>query len=300
MSPRLKAVLQILLVSFLWSTSWVLIKIGLEDMPALTFAGLRYTVAFLCLVPFAFTAKGLGELRGMSARQWAQLGVLAVTLYTVAQGAQFLALVHLPAASVSLVLSFIPVAVAFLGVLVLKEAVTPSQWLGIAIFIAGASTYFYPAAFAAEAALGLVIAVVCVLATAIGSVTGRSLARTATLRPILITAVSMGAGALLLLGTGAGVQGLPPLGLTGWLIVTWLAVVNTAFAFTLYNHALRSLSAAESSVIINTMLIQIAILAWLFLGEALSVREILGLAVAAAGTFTVQIAHRAPRRAAGS
>jgi drug/metabolite transporter (DMT)-like permease len=49
-----QAVLQALLVTFLWSTSWVLIKIGLQDIPALTFAGLRYSLAFVCLLPFAF------------------------------------------------------------------------------------------------------------------------------------------------------------------------------------------------------------------------------------------------------
>ena len=40
----------------------------------------------------------------------------------------------------------------------------------------------------------------------------------------------------------------------------WLALVNSAFAFTLWNRTLRTLSATESSVINNTMLIQIAIL----------------------------------------
>ena len=53
---HLTAVLQALLVTFLWATSWVLIKIGLKDIPALTFAGLRYTAAFLCLLPFALRA----------------------------------------------------------------------------------------------------------------------------------------------------------------------------------------------------------------------------------------------------
>ena len=45
-SPRLRAILQALLVTTLWSTSWVLVKIGLEDIPAVTFAGLRYFLAF--------------------------------------------------------------------------------------------------------------------------------------------------------------------------------------------------------------------------------------------------------------
>ncbi len=51
-SPHLRAVLQALFVTFLWSTSWVLIKFGLGEMPPLVFAGLRYMLAFLVLLPF--------------------------------------------------------------------------------------------------------------------------------------------------------------------------------------------------------------------------------------------------------
>ena len=75
----------------------------------------------------------------------------------------------------------------------------------------------------------------------------------------------------------------------GWLAVAWLAVVNTALAFTLWNHTLRRLTAIESSLINNTMLVQIAILAWLFLGEPIGAREGLGLLVALAGTVLVQL-----------
>ena len=41
--------LQALFVTFLWSTSWVLIKFGLQEIPAIGFAGLRYALAFLLL-----------------------------------------------------------------------------------------------------------------------------------------------------------------------------------------------------------------------------------------------------------
>jgi len=56
--------------------------------------------------------------------------------------------------------------------------------------------------------------------------------------------------------------------------------VNTAFAFTLWNHTLRTLAAVESSIINSTMLIQIAALAWLFLGEPLTRQKIVGIALA--------------------
>ena len=107
--------------------------------------------------------------------------------------------------------------------------------------------------------------------------------------------LSMGVGAFLLLGTGIAVQGPPDLSLKAWAIVAWLAVVNTAFAFTLWNLTLRKLSAMESSLINNTMLIQIAILAWVFLGESLGVRQVAGLLLASLGTLVVQLAGRGSR-----
>jgi drug/metabolite transporter (DMT)-like permease len=80
------------------------------------------------------------------------------------------------------------------------------------------------------------------------------------------------------------------------LIITWLAVVNTAFAFTLWNHTLQTLDAFESSVINNTMMIQIPILAIIFLGERLTASEFAGLGIAILGTLLVQFSRRRKQR----
>jgi len=96
-------------------------------------------------------------------------------------------------------------------------------------------------------------------------------------------------GALTLLAVGITVQGMPAIPLRGWAIIGWLAVVNTAFAFTLWNHTLRSLSAMESSIINGTMLIWIPILAVLFLQEEVSTKEVFGLVGVAIGTVIVQL-----------
>jgi drug/metabolite transporter (DMT)-like permease len=66
-------------------------------------------------------------------------------------------------------------------------------------------------------------------------------------------------------------------------------VVNTAVAFTLWNKTQRTLSAAESSVLNNTMLVQVAVLAWLFLGDTHGTIEIIGLILVALGTLLVQL-----------
>ena len=283
--------LQALFVTFLWSTSWVLIKIGLRDMPPLTFAGLRYTLAFLCLAAVIAARPTLRRaVRSLSRPQVRELLLLGVVVYAVTQGAQFVALGRLPAATVSLVLAATPVVTAVVGVALLGERTSARQWLGIAVFIAGAAMYLVPDIGRGGAGVvGLLVATLGLLSNAASSVMGRAVNRRAIVHPLVVTTVSMGIGGTLLLGTGVAFQGMPAIDGRGWAIIGWLAVVNTAGAFTLWNHTLRSLSATESSVINNMMLTQIAILAWIFLGEALSPRAIVALAIAVTGVIVVQL-----------
>ena len=175
------------------------------------------------------------------------------------------------------------------GTVTLRERPTRLQWIGLAAALIGAALYFAPANPFRGAALGFSLAGLTLCANVVSSLLGRSINRRRALSPIVVTTISMGFGALLLLGAGLGTQGLPTLTLKGWGIVVWLAVANTAFAFTLWNRTLRVLTAAESSVINNTMLIQIAVLAWVFLGERLGTLEIVGLLAVAGGTLLVQL-----------
>lgn len=288
-SRRTRAVLEALFVTFLWSSSYVFIEIGLADIPALTFAGLRYALAAVVLLPSFVRGGHHRTVRRAGPREAGLLVALGLTLYAVTQGAQFVALGHLEVATVSLVLTFTPVAVALGGAAALSETPTARQWVGIGVLLAGVPLYFRPWAGPLGSPFGLAVMGVGLLGNAAGSVLGRRVNREADLSPVAVTTVSMGVGSAILLATGVAVQGLPALSLADWAIVAWLAVVNTAGAFTLWNRTLRTLSAVESSVLNNTMLVQVAVLGWLFLGESIRPHEIAGILVVSAGVLLVQL-----------
>jgi drug/metabolite transporter (DMT)-like permease len=285
-----RAILEALFVTFLWSTSWILIKWGLKEIPPLTFAGLRYAIAACVLLPGLWQRRA--EVAALTRGQWLQLLALGLVFYALTQGGQFLTLKYLDAIPFSLILSFTPVFVAATGTVALRERPSRLQWIGLAATLAGAALYFGPSNPFRGAALGFMLAGLTLCANVVSSLLGRSVNRRRMASPIVVTTISMGFGALLLLGAGLGMQGLPALTLKGWGIIVWLAVANTAFAFTLWNRTLRVLSATESSVINNTMLIQIAILAWIFLGEKPGWLEIVGLLTVAGGTLLVQLRRR--------
>lgn len=278
-----------LLVTFLWSTSFVIIKLGLGEIPPLTFAGLRYTIAFFCLLPFALRKARVDELKKIEKNDLYKLAALGLVFYTFTQGTQFLGLSLLPAVTVSLILNFTPVIVAVLGIFILSENPTISQWLGAILFIIGVLVYFFPADLSQSKIIGLIVMSIGVLANASSAILGRSINRGGKFHPLTVTIISMGVGSIILLVVGITTQGFPLLSLKNILYLLWLAGINTALAFTLWNLTLRSLSAMESSIINGTMLIQIAVLAWIFLEESITLKELIGMMIAAVGALLVQM-----------
>jgi len=276
-------------VTFLWSTSFIIIKWGLAEIHPVTYAGLRYTLAFLCFIPFILKKKYAAEIKSLNSGQWKKLILLGFIFYTLTQGTQFLGLSLLPAVSVSLMLNFTPLIVAVMGIFLLNEIPSRMQWAGAILFILGIFFYFFPISFAGNQGLGLAVMGVGVLANSMSAILGRKMNRSRDISPLVITAISMGIGAGLLLILGIALNGIPTISQKNWGFLFILAVVNTAFAFTLWNHTLRSLKAMESSIINGTMLIQIAILAWFFIDEKITTQEGMGMVIASIGAVLVQI-----------
>lgn len=64
-SAHTRAVAVALFVTVLWSSSYVLVEVGLRSIPALTFAGLRYGLAAVVLVgAMGYRGRGRGATAG--------------------------------------------------------------------------------------------------------------------------------------------------------------------------------------------------------------------------------------------
>lgn len=283
------AVVVALLVTFLWSSSWVLIRWGLDDeaLEPLTFAALRYGLAAAVLLALVAARVGLRRsLTGLTRTDLAQIALLGVVFYAFTQGAQFVAIDSQPAATTSVFLSWTPLFVALLGSRSIAEGASGRQLLGAVLVGLGALAYF--AGELGVTAVGVAASLVGLGANTMAALLGRRLNREVVAPAVVITGSSMAVGAVLLIGVGVAVEGVPAVSGRGWLIIAWLAVVNTALAFTLWNLSLQRLSALESAAINNTMLIQIAVLAWLFLAEPLGLPEITGILLVSIGVLLAQ------------
>lgn len=195
---------------------------------------------------------------------------------------------YLPAVTVTFILSFTPVVVLLLGVVALKEYPTRLQMGGMFLVLFGAYLFFKDP-FSSSNPTGVLIILISGLGWACYLVFSRLLLTESDSRPLGTTAVAMGFGTVVLDIAALLFEGLPSVTGEGWMIILWLGLLNTAVAFFLWNHALKSLEAFEISILQNTMLVQIAVLAWIFLGEWLTTAKLRPMALVFVGALMVQL-----------
>lgn len=286
------AVTQALFVTVLWSSSWVIIKFGLEDIPPIIFSGLRYITASIILVIVIFSKQEYRKnVINLNRKNWTQLILYGLIFIAFTQGSMYIALDLLPAITVSLVLNFTIFIVVILSAFLLKEVPSILQIAFIAIGLIGILIYFYPIDIPQNELLGLIVICFGVFANAIASIMGRSINRAKQIHPIIITGLSMVFGSVLLLMLGFMLEGIPNLSFTSIFYILWLSIINTALAFTLWNKSMQKLRAIDSTLINSAMLPQTVLLALIFLGEMPDLLEWLGLGLLTGSMIIVQISQ---------
>lgn len=285
------ALVEALLVTFLWSTSYVLVKMGLKDINPLAFAAYRYVIASAILVSFTFYRYKFTIIT-LNSKQILLFSALGFSGYFIAQGFQFVGLYYLQAITVTFILNLTPILVLVMSVTSLRERPSLAQFFGIALTMFGMMAYFTSSLTPSRDLFGIGITFASGVGWAAYMVITRYYLRRKEENVFVLTTWSMTLGSLMLLLTTVltgNVATVPP---SGWVIIIWLSVANTALAFLLWNRALRTLKAYEQSILQNTMLIQITLLAYVFLGEVLTLPKVIGIMMVFGGVLIVQLRSR--------
>lgn len=285
--PYLAAVL----VTVLWSSSYVLIKWGLADIPPLYFATLRYALAFVILLAaeVVYLFGGKRPVQGtIGRRQVTLLVVSGVAGYTIAQGLQYVGLYYLPAVTTSFLLNFNPFFVLVLTVALLGEGTSLPQLGGLALALAGAGAFFSEKVAWGGQWFGVFVVIASGIGWAVYLVSVRLLQRSGHIGSLLLTTITMGVGVAGMAAMTLASGQYAPLTAGGVVTIFWLATVNTALAFFLWNWSLRAIPAYELTVLQNVMLVEIAIFAFVFLQETITPVMVVGMALVLAGIFVVQ------------
>ena len=283
---RLAAVGEGSLLILVLGSTLVIAKAAVLHVGPLSLAALRYCSASVVLLPLALQRERWHLT--WPREVWARIVAIGLGFYALGNGALFVGLQYVPAATASLVLGLVPIVVLTAGILWLGERPTRGQLLGMALAVVGTVLFFAHGLGPGEP-LGLAVLAAGLLGNASLGILGRPLASSRQISPLLLTAMPLAIGGLVVLPLALATEGLPRLSPGGRATVGWLALVNTAFAYFLYNLVLRTLAAFELSVLTSLTPAVTALGAWLFLAQPLLILQLAGIGLTAGGVVLVQL-----------
>jgi drug/metabolite transporter (DMT)-like permease len=269
----------------LWSSSFVASKAGLRHLSPLLFVTIRLAGCALAMhLLMLATGRSWRPLAGW---KWLHCAIAGSLLNAVSLMAPHVGMRYVPAAQIALVQSLTPLLTAGLGAFLLRENPRLTQWAGLALGTAGVGLVVGHAALTSATQFqGLVLAFVGVLGLVSGTLWFGRFCRGIDLLP---SAAAQFTGAVIVAFVSAALLETPSADWTGTTIaaVAWNTVMVSLGGMALYNLMLARGTAAR--VTANFYLIPgtAAVLAWLALGEALSLLAIAGLIVASAGCWLV-------------
>jgi drug/metabolite transporter (DMT)-like permease len=275
------------LLVLIWSSTWVAIKIGLDDMPPLLSAGIRFAIAGGGLLVLARSMR-------RPLRTDAQLAtVLGLLPFAAAYGLIYWGEQYVPSGLAAVLFGVMPLYAATIAAFALPDEPLRARLLaGIAVAIAGLALAFDQSLSLGDARWAALAATACAvapLASAIGTVSIKR--RAQRLDPIVLNGWAMLGGGVLLLATSAPTE--------DWASAVWsaraigsiayLAAVGSALTFVTLTILLRELPAVTMSYI--TLILPFGALAFgaALYDETITLAALGGAALVATGlTFAAR------------
>jgi len=289
-----RAELAMVAVVLIWGGNFSFMKMALAEIPELSYAGLRFSLAAVILLGVLWWREGS---IGVPRQAWwtmIWMGVLSNTLYQVFF---MYGLTHTSVANASLIVATTPLIVALLGAATGVEALRRPVVVGGALGFAGVVLIL--AGKGATLGIGRLGGDVAILGAtlcwAVFTLGVRALKLPiSTLRLTALTMLT-GAPGLLLLG-GRGLVDLDWGGVTSraWIGVLYSTLLAIVVAYILWNNGVRVVGSGRTSIF-NSMIPLVAMLvAWPLLGEQPKLIQVGGAALIVSG---VLFSRRAPRAA---
>lgn len=288
MKPRLVW----LLLCCIWGSTWLFIKLGLEDLPPFTFAGIRFVIAVTILASIiAIRGLPLPRVR----RDWLLLLVSGVLAFCVNYGLLFWGEQYISSGLAALLQATIPAFGLVIAHFYLPgERMTTAKVLGIVLGVIGVGVVFSnqldvagPTALAGCAAL---------IVSSGGAAYSNVLVKTygKNLDPAILAGGQMFFGMIPLLLIGIPLEGNPlhfhwtPMAVFA---LFYLAIVGSVVAFLLYYWLVQHMDVTKTMLIALVTPVVAVTLGMLVLNEELHARTLAGGLMIISGIAIIVTRH---------
>jgi drug/metabolite transporter (DMT)-like permease len=269
----------------LWGTTFLAIRIAVQELPPVFAAGARFFIAGVVLFGFM-------RVRGASnptVRQWRNLLVLSLLMFVAEYGPLFWAEKYVPSGVVSVLAATIPIITLVLEIFILRQqkwrmglaAATVLGFGGVGILLLPGGQQHFPVLPC--------VAILCGCTTwSLGSVLSRSM-ELPKARPVTAGATMMLGGAILL-GISAGrgeMHPLPHVTMRAALAMLYLIVFGSLLAFTAFVWLLAHMPATRVSSHAYVNPIVAVALGYFAAGEPVTMRTLGGTALVLVSVFMI-------------
>jgi drug/metabolite transporter (DMT)-like permease len=170
MNTKQKAYIALVITSIVWGTTWVAMKFGVKQLPALELAAIRQFIAGSLFVVFFLLRKE----KMPTLKQFRQLFILSIFTFVLANGLSTWSLAFIPSGLGALIGALYPLSVVIIEYFFYNNKnITPLTVVGILLGVTGIGFVFYENAFHAHPegyVFGLVLAVIAMLAWSYSSI----------------------------------------------------------------------------------------------------------------------------------
>ena len=293
----MKARIVWLILCCIWGSTWLFIKIGLADLPPLTFAGIRFVTASLILTALVLARRARWP---RSRSEWTLIAISGVLTFTLNYGLVFWGEQYISSGLAAVLQSTFPAFGLVIAHFYLPhERMTTAKVVGVLFGVLGVAIIFSDQ-LSIAGRMALLGSIALVLSAFFGSYANVLVkAYGGRIDPQVLAAGQMVCGFVPLLAIAIPLEGNPlRFHWTGLAVVSllYLVVVGSVIAFALYYWLVRNMEVTKTMLIALVTPVVAVILGMMVLHEKLNWRLLAGGACIIAGLGLIIV--RKPRRKA--
>jgi drug/metabolite transporter (DMT)-like permease len=295
MSKLSLAYLALVATTIAWASSLILAKIVFtEDVGPIVFVALRYTIACPFLL-FATLQQRRRKTTDSIRKHWKILTIAGLSGPFISQIMQYIGLEMSVAGDTLLLINFTPIFAVVLAAFILDEAITTEKLAGLLLATLGATLIVMNTTpdygtFDIFRVIGDIIVIASTFFFAINGIAGKIAVKSVdavstTFYSTLIAVPFLWISAVFL----EDITVLFRMSTMAWIIVLWVAVVNTFIAFILYYESMKYIEASRVQITLNLIGVWGVLMSVIVLNESVTIFQIIGGFLTMVGVVIAQI-----------
>lgn len=276
-----------LAVCFFWGSTYLAIKIGVESIPPLIFAGIRFLIAGMIMVLYAYKK---GFTFPKTFRTFYPIAIVGALMLAGGNGLVTIAEVKVASGIASLFVAMVPLYIATIESIMVKNVrLSKIGYLGLIIGFIGVYLLVNPSGSNSLISLdGVILLLLAGLLWSFGSVYSKYISKEVHIISSIGLQMLSGGVLLLIIGLISGESLAGGFELRSIYALIYLIIFGSIISYSSYIYVLSKWPAAKAGTYAYVNPVVALLLGYLILGEPLNITMVISMSIILFSVFLVQ------------